>query len=118
MAVTARQAARTLRARGSRARQERERRARAAREELDRRLAATLPEGVRAWLVGSLGWGGFGPRSDIDVVTEGLADDAATRLEQALGTIEGARVELLRIEELPPAFRERVEREGVPLDGR
>ncbi len=118
MAVDAPRAARTLRQREARARGERELRARAAREELGRRLATCLPEHARAWLIGSLAWGGFGTRSDIDVVVERLSEAEATQLEGSLGVIEGAAVEVLRLEELPPAFRARVKREGARLDGR
>ncbi|MBX3274847.1 MAG: nucleotidyltransferase domain-containing protein [Sandaracinaceae bacterium] len=117
MAADAQRAAHTLRLRESRAREARERRARAAREELDRRLAACLPGRGAAWLIGSLAWGGFGTRSDIDVVAEGLSEAEAAALERSLGVIEGAAVEVLRLEELPAAFQERVTREGIRLGG-
>ena len=81
-------------------------------------MAAELPPRTEAWLIGSLAWGGFGEHSDIDVVVRGLAPPAATRLELALLRAVAWAVEVLRFEELPVSFGERILREGIVLHGR
>jgi predicted nucleotidyltransferase len=68
-----------------------------------------------AWVVGSAAWGGFGERSDLDVVVEGLAPEAAAAAADTLAGVAGLPVDLLRLEELPETFRERVRRDGVRL---
>ncbi|MBI1948901.1 MAG: nucleotidyltransferase domain-containing protein [Deltaproteobacteria bacterium] len=67
---------------------------------------------VRAWLIGSAAWGGFGERSDVDVVVRGL--DVAHRVaaEDLFGAACHGPVDLLRFEDLDAAFQARVEREG------
>ena len=42
-----------------------------------------LPAGTRAWLVGSLAWGGFGERSEVDLVLDGVSGPLATAIEIA-----------------------------------
>lgn len=74
-----------------------------------------MPPGGRAWLIGSLAWGGFGPRSDVDLVVSGLSGRDITALESAVAERLGVGVDILVLEDLPPRFRERVEAEGVPL---
>ena len=74
---------------------------------------ANLPAGASAWLIGSLAWGGFGDRSDVDVVVRGLDRNQATTLELALSRATAREVDLLRYEDLPASFRERVLREGT-----
>ena len=73
-----------------------------------------------AWLIGSLAWGGFGVRSDVDIVIRGATASAAGRLwtlcVDQLGPDADARVDLLRIEELPAAFRERILAQGLRID--
>ncbi len=69
----------------------------------------------RLWLVGSLAWGCFGTHSDVDLVVEGASPEVATRLWDALSRLLAVPVDLLRLEELPPAFRERVLNEGELL---
>jgi predicted nucleotidyltransferase len=65
-----------------------------------------------AWIIGSSVWGGFGERSDVDVVVRGL--DVARRNEfaDALATRAGVAVDLLRWEELDATFRARIEADG------
>jgi predicted nucleotidyltransferase len=70
----------------------------------------------RAWLMGSLAHGTFGAASDVDIVVEGVPAEIAPELWLALERRLDAPVDLLRLEELPPAFRERVLAEGVPID--
>jgi predicted nucleotidyltransferase len=96
---------------------ERERHEREARERVLTTLRSTLPAGARAWLIGSLAWGGFGHRSDVDVVVSGLRPMDEAALETALAGAAGVPVDLLRLETLAPGFRERVMREGVLVDG-
>jgi predicted nucleotidyltransferase len=71
----------------------------------------------RAFLIGSLAHGSFGAGSDIDVVLEGLAPDDVGLLYDALVSATHTEVDVLRLEELPPSFQERVEREGILLHG-
>lgn len=70
------------------------------------------PEG-QAWLIGSLAWGGFGERSDVDLVVEHLSPDRAAELERALAGLAGCELDLLRLGELSPTFRKRVLETGV-----
>jgi predicted nucleotidyltransferase len=85
------------------------------RERVLRLTREYLGPGDRAWLIGSLAWGGFGERSDVDLVVERLSPDCAAELERALADLAGCEPDLLRLAELSPAFRERVLRTGVPV---
>jgi predicted nucleotidyltransferase len=80
-------------------------------------VAALLAEGVarRAWLIGSLAWGNFGVRSDVDLVLEELAIDRIGATSERIASRVHASVDVLRIEEIPAAFRRRVLAEGVEL---
>lgn len=118
MAVTIEQALATLRARAARAQADREAVAERIREQLSTAIEDLLPNGTDAWLIGSLAWGGFGERSDVDVVLRGCSSKAACRVEVALTTALRVAVEVLRFEELPATFRQRIEREGVRLHGK
>jgi predicted nucleotidyltransferase len=70
----------------------------------------------RAWLIGSLAWGGFGAGSDVDLVVAGLDAADAPALWDRLSERLGARVDLLRIEALDEAFAGRVRAEGRRID--
>jgi predicted nucleotidyltransferase len=117
MAVTPAELRRTLADRRSAARRSAEERREAAVRAVRGLCAELARSGVlaRAWLVGSAAWGGFGERSDLDVVVRGL--DVARRAEVQALLADGGRapVDLLRWEELPDGFRDRVAREGVEL---
>jgi predicted nucleotidyltransferase len=117
MAVSVEQTVATLRARASALRAAWELRRTDLRERLSRSLRTSLPAGVEARLIGSLAWGGFGEHSDIDLVLRGADSSLASRLELQLTRELEVPVEVLRIEELPASFRERVEREGVDCHG-
>jgi len=80
-------------------------------------VRARLAPGGRAWLIGSLAWGGFGVRSDVDLVLNGVPAEVAVELERAVARAAKAPVDLLILETLPAAFRARVEREGLTLHG-
>ena len=71
-----------------------------------------LPPGGRAWLIGSLAWGGFGAHSDVDLVLADVDGSRATAIEVAVCKAVGVEVDLLMLQHLPQSFRERVEREG------
>ena len=71
--------------------------------------------GRRAWLIGSLAWGNFGERSDVDVVFEGLALERIGEVAARLGDRLRVGVDVLRLEDLPRTFRDRVLAEGVGL---
>jgi predicted nucleotidyltransferase len=67
-----------------------------------------------AWLIGSLSKGNWGEASDVDVVVDGLsAPEGVTWAE--LGDRLACTVDLLRLEDLPADFKERVLREGERL---
>jgi predicted nucleotidyltransferase len=69
-----------------------------------------------AWLVGSLAWGGFGRRSDVDVVVRGADSSRIGALAGRLSDAVDASVDLLALEDLPEGFRRRVLSLGVRLD--
>jgi predicted nucleotidyltransferase len=112
-----RDAARTIRARAERARKAADRRTSAIRARLIEHLAEVLPPATKAWLIGSLAWGGFGERSDINLVVSRAPPDTPAKIEMDLCAALGLDVEVLVLEELPDDFRRRVETEGVPIHG-
>lgn len=88
------------------------------RAELPSALAAVrgrLPFG-RVWLFGSLAWGGFGVRSDLDLAVEGLAEDAVIALSSELTRRLGVAVDLHRTEAIAAGLRDRIYSAGEPLD--
>jgi predicted nucleotidyltransferase len=85
------------------------------REQVAGIVRSHLPTGARAWLIGSLAWGGFGERSDIDLVLEGVDAPTALRIEIAVTRAAQAEVDLLTLDALPEAFRQRVLSEGIAL---
>jgi predicted nucleotidyltransferase len=94
-----------------------ERRAATLRSAVVGEAAAILGDhwGRRAWLIGSLAWGNFGERSDVDIVFEGLALDRIGEVAARLGDRLRVSVDILRLEDLPPGFQDRVIAEGVEL---
>lgn len=78
---------------------------------------ATLPAEARVWLIGSLPWGGFGERSDIDMVFDGVERAEALALADRLGEQTGRHVDVLTLSELPDEFRTRVVSDGSLLRG-
>lgn len=80
-------------------------------------LARQLPPGGEAWLIGSLAWGGFGERSDVDVVVRGLSSDSVSELERSLSEATGVEVDLLDLSSLTEPFRARVLAEGILVRG-
>jgi predicted nucleotidyltransferase len=100
--------------RGARARRWWDERARQLTERVEAEIATALADGLgrRAWLIGSLASGTFGPASDVDIVVEGLPATRTGELWDRLGVRLGARIDLLRLEELAPRFRSRVLSEG------
>jgi predicted nucleotidyltransferase len=69
----------------------------------------------RAWLIGSLAWGTFGERSDVDIAFEGLAIDRIGAVASRLGDCLRVGVDVLRLEDLSGGFRDRVLEEGIEL---
>jgi predicted nucleotidyltransferase len=117
VSVSVEESAARILQRAQSAREERERNAARVRELVIGRVRAQLPTGTRAWLIGSLAWGGFGDRSDVDLVLSGVATDVATRIESAIAAAAGVEVDVLYFDELPPDFQRRVEHEGVAISG-
>jgi predicted nucleotidyltransferase len=70
----------------------------------------------RAWLIGSLAWGRPGAGSDVDLVVEGLDAMSQARAWAELQSSLRTPVDLLRLEDLPAAFRARVLEEGELVD--
>lgn len=89
------------------------------RERCRRELALALPilrrelGFARAWLIGSLAWGGFGLRSDIDLVIEGAGTGALSTIAERIGEATRRTVDVLALETLPPSFRKRVLSDGI-----
>ena len=89
------------------------------RESCRRELALALPVlrrelgFERAWLIGSLAWGGFGLRSDIDLVIEGAGTEAMSTIAERVSETTRRSVDVLALETLPPSFRERVLSDGI-----
>ena len=118
MSVTPQEAAATLRQRSSDARRAGETRAAKLRDQAIALVRSQLPANGRAWLIGSLAWGGFGERSDIDLVLAGVDAEQATFIETALGKAVDIEVDLLMLSDLPLSFCQRIEREGLAIHGR
>lgn len=117
MVVSVEQTVATLRARASAQRLLLEARAKVVRDRLDQSLSAHLAPGTRAWLIGSLAWGGFGDHSDVDLVLGDVDSSFASQLELLLTRELDVPVEVLRLEDLPATFRDRIEREGLRCHG-
>ncbi len=69
----------------------------------------------RAWLIGTLAWGGFGVRSDIDVVLEAIDAEGAHAVAERIGDATGREVDVLVLDTLPPSFQERILKEGLDV---
>lgn len=61
--------------------------------------------------------GGFGGRSDVDVVVRNLSPEAALIIERSVADASGVEVEILDFSSLPEAFRSRVLAEGMFVRG-
>ncbi|HJX54059.1 MAG TPA: nucleotidyltransferase domain-containing protein [Polyangia bacterium] len=107
----------TLRQRSAEAHKRAEIQAAEARARVVAVVRGLLPPGGRAWLIGSLAWGGFGAQSDIDLVLADVDGPQATTIEVAACKAVGVEVDLLMLQHLPRAFGERVEREGLAIHG-
>jgi predicted nucleotidyltransferase len=97
---------------------------RAATETRRLRLEDRLPEAAallrrfgaeQIWLFGSLAWGLFDDRSDVDFAVRGLPPGQELDAWRALSDLLETSVDLLRIETLDQSFRIRIEREGRSL---
>jgi predicted nucleotidyltransferase len=115
--LTPKQTAETLRQRSADARAKAESHAHSMRELAVSTIKSQLPAGARAWLIGSLAWGEFGERSDVDLVLDGVDSEQATSIEVAVCRATQAEVDLLTFDWLPRSFRERIEREGLAIHG-
>lgn len=88
--------------------------------DLRRQLVSALeemesPPDARMWLIGSLRHRTFGPHSDVDLVVEGLDSARERRLWSELSSRLEAPLDLLRFEDLPESFQERIREEGELL---
>lgn len=117
MSVTPAETAATLQKRSAESRRQAETRALAAREQVLAIVRGLLAPTMRAWLIGSLAWGAFGTRSDVDVVLSGVDRERAGAIEDALLRALRVEVDLLVFEDLPASFRDRIEREGIAIHG-
>jgi predicted nucleotidyltransferase len=107
----------TLLQRSARAREAALKRAGEVRAQVVALVRGQLPAGAHAWLVGSLAWGGFGERSDVDLVLDGVSGPLATAIEIAVAKATGVEVDLLALRELSPSFQSRVKQEGFAIHG-
>lgn len=67
----------------------------------------------RAWLVGSLAWGSFGERAEIDVVIEAASVGIANAVAERIGDATGRPVDARAFETLSPTFQDRVLEDGL-----
>jgi predicted nucleotidyltransferase len=67
------------------------------------------------WLFGSLAWGAPDAHADIDLAVTGLAPQDCFPALTALLAAAPASVDLVRLEDAPPALCERVARDGRRL---
>jgi predicted nucleotidyltransferase len=107
--------AKTLAARDRQAEEKRNAREAEVRSRVVTLVRAMLPESGRAWLIGSLAWGGFGLRSDVDLVLEGIKGEAAVSIELAVAQAAETEVDVIDFELLPASLRDRVLREGIAI---
>jgi predicted nucleotidyltransferase len=107
----------TLQQRSARAREAALKRAGEVRAQVVALVRGQLPAGARAWLVGSLAWGGFGEHSDVDLVLDGVSGPLATAIEIAVTKVAGVEVDLLAWYALSPSFQSRVQQEGLAIHG-
>jgi len=66
-------------------------------------------------LFGSLVWGKFRERSDIDIGVEGLSKEKYIRALTETEAITGATIDIKFIDELPQFLKNRINREGKVL---
>ncbi|MHB1844372.1 MAG: nucleotidyltransferase family protein [Deltaproteobacteria bacterium] len=93
-----------------------EERKRAVREKLPAAAALLRARGAkRIWLIGSMVAGLFHDDSDVDLVTEGLPWEAWDPSWNDLVRLFQRGVDVLRLEELPEAFRKGVRERGAAL---
>jgi predicted nucleotidyltransferase len=117
MALSPEETLSTLRKRSADLRRAAEVRAGTVRAEVIAAVAARLPPGGRAWLIGSLAWGGFGERSDVDLVFDSVDAMLVTEIELQIAGTSKVFVDTLMLADLPSAFRDRVLGEGLPIHG-
>jgi len=70
---------------------------------------------ARVVLFGSLAWGAFHAEADVDLATEGLAEEEVGLAMAEASEATGRTVELFRLEELPETFRRRILTKGREL---
>lgn len=92
-------------------------RAALAREAVIEIVRSRLPPEGRAWLIGSLAWGGFGTRSDVDLVFDGVDPARSVDIETAVVRCLDVPVDVLALTELPDSFKARIYREGIAIHG-
>jgi predicted nucleotidyltransferase len=115
MTVLPEQTARTLRQRAQAAQQDQLAHARRTRDIVVQRVRSLLGPNGRAWLIGSLAWGGFGERSDVDLVFYGVPSEVTTEIELALTRELRREVDLLQLDDLGEPLRQRILEEGIAL---
>jgi predicted nucleotidyltransferase len=115
--VTSEQLVQTLLRRQREQREQQSKRAAALRHRVEEEARALVAAGTvrRVWLIGSLAWGSFGVGSDVDLVVSGCPPERAALLWRDLSSALEIGIDLLRFEDLPADFAQRVLEEGVEL---
>ncbi len=68
----------------------------------------------RVWAIGTVAWGDFGVRSDVDLVLEhGELTAARVEFADRIGAIVGREVDVLVLGQLSASFQRRVLEEGI-----
>jgi predicted nucleotidyltransferase len=112
---SAQQTAAILCKRESAARENREVRAADARRVVEQIIRKQVKPPARVWLIGSLAWGEFGERSDVDLVFSGVDRALALQVEVEIARATGTSVDVLELHHLPESFRDRILQTGLRL---
>ncbi|ADG82288.1 DNA polymerase beta domain-containing protein region [Thermincola ferriacetica] len=73
--------------------------------------------GVKVFLFGSLAWGGFWERSDIDLAVEGFSDtkNYFKVLGEVWDIVSPFNVDLVLLQDIDESFRKKIQADGIIL---